>query len=51
MDLIRLVDRIIEIVETEDFRLQEMGLAGFNYAKENFSKSNNLSKLKFELLN
>lgn len=46
-----LTNCINEILDTEDYKLQQMGLAGFYYAKENFSKSINLSKLKFELLN
>jgi glycosyltransferase involved in cell wall biosynthesis len=46
-----LINSVNKILESEDVKLQEMGLSGFYYAKENFSKSNNLSKLKFELLN
>jgi hypothetical protein len=46
-----LINSVNKILEYEDVKLQEMGLSGFYYAKENFSKSNNLSKLKFELLN
>lgn len=46
-----LINSVNKILEFEDVKLQEMGLSGFYYAKENFSKSNNLSKLKFELLN
>jgi glycosyltransferase involved in cell wall biosynthesis len=44
-------NNINQILEFEEAKLQEMGLSGFYYAKENFSKLNNLSKLKFELLN
>lgn len=50
-DAIWLANSVNQILGTEDQELQKMGLAGFNYAKENFSKSKNLSKLKFELLN
>lgn len=45
------INIVNKILETENVRLQEMGLAGFYYAKEHFSKLNNLSKLKFELIN
>lgn len=42
---------INEILNIEDQKLQQLGLSGFNYAKENFSKNNNLNKLKSELIN
>jgi hypothetical protein len=47
----KLKNTIDSILIMEDVKLKEMGLAGFNYALENFSKSNNLSKLKIEVLN
>jgi glycosyltransferase involved in cell wall biosynthesis len=47
----KLKKTIDNILITEDVKLKEMGLAGFNYALENFSKSKNLSKLKIEVLN
>lgn len=47
----KLKNTIDSILIMEDVKLKEMGLAGFNYSLENFSKSNNLSKLKIELLN
>jgi hypothetical protein len=40
-----LANKVNQILDTEDKELQEMGLADFFYAKENFSKSNNLRKL------
>lgn len=46
-----LKNTVNKILEIEVTKLQEMGSMGFCYAKENFSKSKNLTKLKFELLN
>jgi glycosyltransferase involved in cell wall biosynthesis len=46
-----LTNSINDILDTEDQKLQQMGLSGFYYAKENFSKTKNLNKLKSELLN
>lgn len=50
-DCKNVVKSIKEIIDTDDGQLQQMGLAGFFYAQEHFSKSKNLGKLKFELLN
>jgi glycosyltransferase involved in cell wall biosynthesis len=47
----KLISTIESILKMEDIKLKKMGLAGFNYALKNFSKSNNLSKLKMEVLN
>lgn len=47
----KLKKTIDSILKMEDVKLKKMGLAGFNYALENFSKSNNLNKLKMEVLN
>lgn len=49
-DKYKLKNTIDSILKMEDIKLKEMGLSGFNYAIENFSKSNNLSKLKIEVL-
>jgi glycosyltransferase involved in cell wall biosynthesis len=47
----KLKNTIDSILKMEDVKLKKMGLAGYNYALENFSKSNNLNKLKMEILN
>lgn len=46
-----LTNSINKILEIEDKQLQQMGLSGYYYARENFSKTTNLNKLKSELLN
>lgn len=46
-----LTNTVNRILKIEDKELQKIGLLGYYYAKENFSKTNNLTKLKSELLN
>ena len=50
-NICKIKNTIDSILKMDDVKLKEMGLAGFNYALENFSKSKNLKNLKLEVLN
>lgn len=48
---ILVIEKINDILKVESAKLREIGLAGAVYAKNNFSKSINLTKLKTAILN